>query len=295
MISQPVPLILGHNPLIGVDHLSQQRARDREQQFAEMSRLVELVRDSIRTGVRGLMVSTHSRVREILPQLAADEEIRSSLRLYPIIPYAADYVRKSNQSGLTSTIVEAVRAAGATSRVSMAARAALAGITRSPFGPLGSLVDAELLAFRGLNVDAVFLHNVLTDLLLGWRSGNVLAFFSRYVERKHGIRAGFVTMNYPTLTQTLVDHGVQRPLVLASFNSIGFQMNPSREACEAELGIERSDVIAMSILASGLLSPRDAAKYINQFPAIRSVVFGASTADHIRETSRLLLSPAAAS
>jgi len=287
VIERPVPLILGHNPLIGVDHLSQERGRDRQERFAETQRILDLIRSGADAGVDGLMLSTHQRVRELLPSLAADTDLRTRLHVYPIIPYVAGYVRRSNETGLTSTITEAVRQAARANIAVSATRALLAAVTRRPYGLLASLIDAELASFRGLRVDALFLHNVLTDLLLGWGAGEVLAFFARHVSERHGIRPGFVTMNYPRLVAELERAGVARPLVLASFNKLGFQMNPSKQACEDELRRGRSDVIAMSVFASGLLRPDEAADYVANLDGAESVVFGASTPEHITETSRL--------
>ena len=51
------------------------------------------------------------------------------------------------------------------------------------------LVDAELSMFKGVNVEAVFLQNVVTDLLLGLGMYDFFLSFSNYVvpERKPGI------------------------------------------------------------------------------------------------------------
>ena len=45
--------------------------------------------------------------------------------------------------------------------------------------------------------------------------------------------------------------------------------------------------IAMSVLASGAISPVEAFEWIAQFPRIESVVFGASTVGHIRDTKAI--------
>jgi hypothetical protein len=185
-------------------------------------------------------------------------------------------------------VLGSLERAGTGTKVALAFRTARAFLARDPFPLLGTLVDAELLPFGSLRVEAVILHNILTDLLLGWQSADTFRFFRQHVERKHRTRAGFATMNYPLLLDCLERWGLPRPLLFASFNPLGFQMNPSREACEQALASDRSDVVAMSVFAAGLVPPRDAAAYLRALGGISSVVFGASTAEHIRETRDLL-------
>ena len=45
--------------------------------------------------------------------------------------------------------------------------------------------------------------------------------------------------------------------------------------------------IAMSVFASGAIEPEEAFEWVAELPAIESVVFGASTAAHIRSTRRI--------
>jgi len=82
--------------------------------------------------------------------------------------------------------------------------------------------------------------------------------------------------------------GIKKPLIMASFNSAGFQMNPSREECERCLREYDVDVLAMSTLAAGYLKPKEAYEYLFSLPNIKSVVVGVSTKEHARETINLI-------
>ena len=42
----------------------------------------------------------------------------------------------------------------------------------------------------------------------------------------------------------------------------------------------------MSVMASGAIAPREALEYVCAQPHIRSIVFGASSRSHIRQTKR---------
>jgi hypothetical protein len=46
--------------------------------------------------------------------------------------------------------------------------------------------------------------------------------------------------------------------------------------------------IAMQVLAGGALKPQEAIEYLGNFPRIESVLFGASSKNHIIETKRLI-------
>ena len=61
-----------------------------------------------------------------------------------------------------------------------------------------------------------------------------------------------------------------------------------RAPYEETIATRRFRPIAMSVLASGALAPRDAIDYVCRQKNIRSIVFGASTRAHIEETKRLI-------
>ena len=82
----------------------------------------------------------------------------------------------------------------------------------------------------------------------------------------------------------LKDAGIENPLLMAPFNEIGFQMNPSKEEAEKTLKLIPSRTIAMSTLAAGYIHPKNAYKYLSSLSKIKSVVVGASTENHIKET-----------
>ena len=74
---------------------------------------------------------------------------------------------------------------------------------------------------------------------------------------------------------------------MTPFNSIGFQMSPSREACELCLsGLSDADVIAMSIMAGGYLNLDQAFQYLRTLPKLSGVAIGASSKEHAEETFR---------
>jgi hypothetical protein len=151
------------------------------------------------------------------------------------------------------------------------------------------LVDMELSMFRGLNVKVVFLQNVVTDLLLGMKLGPAFTNFADHIRQNHYAEAGFITMNLPALSGFLGQIGVSKPIICASVNKIGYLMNPDRESYERAIESETFRPVAMSLLASGAISPKEAVDYVLRLKPVESIVFGASSISHIEEMQRLVL------
>ncbi len=281
------PIILGHNQFIGVSHLSQDAARARVERFSDLERVGELLRFCVSEGVRGMMLSSHPRARDILDYLRA-EGLADSLNLYPLIPFAQGYVRRMNAVGMPGMLKEIALSAPWRTRASIAVEGGLGLARRDLTRLLGAFVDIEMLTFKGLETRAVFLHDAFVDLALALGAREQLEFFDGFVRRRYGLRPGYVTMNFPLLVGSFRRWGFDRPLVMTTFNSAGFQMNPSREACERALAERYAEVVAMSTLAAGYLKPAEAFRYVNSLPGIASVVVGVSTVEHARETFTLI-------
>jgi hypothetical protein len=95
-------------------------------------------------------------------------------------------------------------------------------------------------------------------------------------------------MNVPRLLDVLDRLGIDNPIVCANFNKIGFRMCGGIEAYEAAVAQRKFRPVAMSILASGAISPREAIEYVCSKPQIESLVFGASSRANIRQTKALI-------
>jgi len=138
---------------------------------------------------------------------------------------------------------------------------------------------------------SVILHDVFTDLSVSFEAAELITSFANMVTDKYHVRPGFATRNFSKFIDFASKCGLNldQIVVLTPFNKAGFQMNPSRGACEETLRRNTEvTVIAMSILAAGFLKLNDAMQYLHEQPLIKSFVVGASTQEHARETfSRL--------
>jgi hypothetical protein len=281
-------LILGHNQFFGVNHLSSARGVATEQYFSSTENVISLVRMAYKAGVTGLMLSTHERAKAIADALRKDPELSSGLHLHILLPYMAKYVRMANERGLVSMLEEILGQASWAERMAIGLKAGIGVVTKDLLAILAALIKIELLPFKELNVQSVFLHNSLTDMLTALRSKEVVEFFMKNIAEEHGATPAFCTLSAGLTMSFFRDIGLEAPAIMAPYNPAGFQMNPSRERCEQLLQEYPCHMVAMSVLAAGFVKPADAARYLSSIPGIDSVIFGASSPGHVTELSNVL-------
>lgn len=281
---QPDRILLGHNPFFGVDHLSSERGAERERLFADIRRALDVIRYARDAGAGGMMMSTHPRASLIAAAIREDGDLRDTFNIYILLPYMAKYVRAANEKGAVNVVVDTLSKASWKERVRMVKHGALGILKQDQATLLKAMIDAELLPFKGLSVKAVFLHNALSDMVAALKMDGILRLFHEYVREKHKVEPAFCTLSFSLLMERLAGAGIREPLVMAPFNAVGYQMNPSRGACESTLRKHKGRIIAMSTLAAGFLKPEEAFAYTASLPEVRSVIVGASTMEHIKET-----------
>jgi hypothetical protein len=161
-----------------------------------------------------------------------------------------------------------------------------------PAGMLKTYLDAELKGYlsikpKNATLQSVLLHEVLTDLCIGFRETHLLNLFAQHVRDNYHVKPGFVTYNLARSVRLFEEGGLSLKdiIIMTPFNSIGYQMSPSRESSETCLSnLSEGNVIAMSIMAGGFLSMDQAIYYIQRFPRLSGLAVGASTRQHAKET-----------
>ena len=161
-------------------------------------------------------------------------------------------------------------------------------VRKNPITAMKLLIDSEMKLLEGNKIQSVFLQNIATDLLLGLGMDDLLCEFADYLSSKYQLKAGFITMNHLKLAKALRNKGFERPMICSPINPIGFRMNPSQKIVEEELSSSYSFNIAMSIMASGAVSPVKSVNYLKELNGVDAVLFGASSKKHISETKALV-------
>jgi hypothetical protein len=284
-------IILGDNQFFGINHMSEEKARTLATRFKDVKAIIRVIDAAYECGVRAFMFNTHDRVEQICDHFRASPGRYADLRLYPSMPYAHKYANAVHEKGLVGALNAFVFSGRSAREVaSTVLRGGMSIINKDMIEIMKLLVDAEMRMFRGLNVPAIFLQNIVTDLLLGFGVKEVFTEYADHVRKTYGAEPAFNTMNMPALVDFLLACGIENPVVCASINKTGFLMTPGRREYEMALAQKPFTAIAMSILASGAISPREAVEYVCGLPNVRSIVFGASSREHIVQTVEMIRS-----
>jgi len=282
-------IIFGDNQFFGINHMSEEKAQAQAEQFKDINSIIRVVDFAYDCGICGFMFNTHDKVADLCNHFRANPHRYADLRLYPSMPYAHKYAGFVAEKGIVGALNNFLFADRSPAGVlSTIVRGGMTIITRNMMEVMKLLIDAEMRMFRDLNVRAVFLQNIVTDLLLGLGVKDVFIKFAAYIEEKYGVEPAFNTMNMPALVDFLLDCHIENPIVCSPINKIGYLMNPSREAYEETISTRPFRPMAMSILASGAIPPREAVEYVVSQENIRSIVFGASSKTHIQETKDMI-------
>jgi hypothetical protein len=222
----------------------------------------------------------------------SSDNIDTHFAIYPVLPYAAGYVRAINEKGIIGLITDIFSQLPVTEKAKLIVHGSISSLTFNPIGAMMAYIDSELSKIpRNTNIQSVLLHEVITDLGISFGAIEMFESFIRHTRDKWHVMPGFVTRNFPKLVSLLHEMNLSFSdiIIMAPFNSIGFQMNPSKESCEECLSkMENANVIAMSILAGGYLTLSDGVRYINNLPNIAGTVVGVSSVDHAERTFRNL-------
>lgn len=277
-------IIFGDNQFLGVNHMSEQTSIKQSQRFKTADDIFNVLEYVNEIGIKSFMFTTHDKLEPVLKRMSADSRF-NDFKLIPCMPYAHKYANSMVENGIFDAINKFVPG----NKLVAGLKGIGSAITANPVPVMKLLVDSEMKQLDGMNVESIFLLNIVTDLLLGFGMDDILGEYVEYIDRKYGVRAGFFTMNYTKLHDVLVNKlGIDKPLICSNINKIGFRMNPSQNDVESILSQNKSINIAMSVLASGAINPKEAIKYISSLEGVDSVLFGASSRGNIKNTKDLL-------
>jgi hypothetical protein len=278
-------ILFGDNQFFGVNHMSEEKARQQAIRFQDLGEIMRVLESAHELGAGGFMCTTHDRIAEVADHMRADPGKWAGFNMYPCMPYAHKYANAVTELGYFDALRKFLPKDGLVDTV---LRGSKAIATQDMSAIIGLLVDAEMKMFHDLETPVVFLQNVVTDLVIGLGAVDALAAFAQHVQKKYKAEPGFITMNVPMLLPMLDEAGVKNPIVCANVNKIGFRMSGGIEGYRRAAERYSPRVIAMSIFASGALSPREAIEWVLDEPYVQSIVFGASSRGNIDTTIRLI-------
>jgi hypothetical protein len=278
-------ILFGDNQFFGVNHMSEDKARAQAMRFQDTQAIIDVLDAAYAEGIRVFMCTTHGRIEEVCDHVRAHPERYKDFEFYPCMPYAHKYANAVTEHGMLEALKRFLPDEGAMGALLKGGMS----VARKDVDGIGELlIDAEMKMFAGLHTPVIFLQNVVTDLLLGLGFKHAFRVFADHIRQKFNAEPGFITMNTPMLLDMLEEVGIENPIICSNINKIGFRMCGGIELYEKTIATRRFRPVAMSVLASGAIAPREAIKYVCDQPKIESIVFGASSRANIRQTRELI-------
>lgn len=277
-------VLFGDNQFFAVNHASDEKARAQAIRFKDDAAIISVIDQAIDLGINTFMCTTHDRIASVCDHIRATPGNYKDFKIYPCMPYAHKYANAVTELGVMGAVRQYVpgNLFGTMAKGGMA-------LLKSDFNKIMQiLVDSEMKMFKGINTPVIFLQNVLVDMILGLKMNDVFKEYDNYVREKYNAEPGYITMNMPMLLDALESVGIKNPIICTSINKKGFRMAGGIEIYEKYLNEKESQIIAMQVLAAGSLQPKEAIEYLSHFPNLKSVLFGASSKSHIRETKELI-------
>lgn len=278
-------ILFGDNQFFGINHMSEEKARQQMMRFQDINAIAETLHAAHSAGVHGFACTTHERIIELVEIIKQEPNKWAGMRFYPGMPYAHKYANAITEHGYFDALKKFLPSGGL---LDAAIRGGKALIRRDIEGVATLLVDAEMKAFAGLETPVIFLQNVVTDLLLGLGFHDAFRIFADHVAERYKAEPGFFTMNLPMLLPALESVGLKNPIVCANVNKAAFRMSGGIEAYRQATAQRPARVIAMSVLASGAIPPREAIEWVVGEPYVESILFGASSRRNIENTVELI-------
>jgi hypothetical protein len=277
-------VLFGDNQFFGVNHMSEEKARAQAMKFADTESIMRVLDIAYSEGIKVFMCTTYDRIGEIVDIVKTNPDKYSDFEFYPCMPYAHKYANSVGEVG----IIETLKRFSPSGVIDTMLTGAMSVVTKDVNKLMKLLVDAEMKRFVGVKTPVIFLQNVVTDLILGIKGYHYFSEFNNYVKERYGAEAGFITMNLPMLVDVLAEQGIENPIVCANINKIGFRMCGGVELYKQIISEKKCRFVAMSVLASGAIPPREALEWVCDLEGLDSIVFGASSSANIRQTKHII-------
>jgi hypothetical protein len=277
-------VLFGDNQFFAVSHMSDEKSREQAIRFRDDASIIRVLDQAKEVGINTFMCTTHERIASVCDHIRSHPEKYRGFKIYPCMPYAHKFANAVTEYGYIGTIRKYVPG----NLFGSFAKGGLAYVRKDFISLMELLVDAEMKMFKGVETPVIFIQNVLVDLILGLKMFEVFREYDLYIRKKYNAEPGYITMNMPAMYDALDSVGIQNPIICSSINKIGFRMSGGTELYEKYLAEKTFRPIAMQVLAAGALRPKEAIEYLSRFKRIESVLFGASSKNHIQETKELI-------
>jgi len=274
-------LILGHNQFLGISHISEKNASEKDTKFSDPEKILEAVEAAYDCGFRYMIIESHPRMKAFMELYEKQKTFDMNFILQ--VPFVSGYVRQMAEGGIKGVAKEVISGTPKTTLIKTAF-ASVPKLIKKDYLSLGvKALDLEMSKYNDYDISGVLLHNIITDLLLSIDAEQAYCEYFDQAQKRFGVKAGLITLNLPLLINHLDDWGLTPSTIMSPINPYGFDMNPSKEEVEKCIREYKNELFAMNVLGGGSVTLDDAAKYINGLGTLGGVVIGASSKKHMEE------------
>ncbi len=274
-------LILGHNQFLGISHISEKNASERESRFSDPHRIFEIVQAASEFGFKQMIIESHPRMKQFMD--IYEKERTFDMEFILQVPHVSGYVRSMAEGGVNGVVREVISGARFT-ELAKAPFQLLPMLLRSDYLAMGiKALDIEMSKYSHYDISGVVLHNVITDVLLSLDAKEGFNEYRDRVRRRFGFDPGLITLNLPLLHSHLSEWKVIPNMLITPLNPFGFDMNPSKQAVENCVRESKYDIIGMNVLGGGSINLSAASTYLKNLEGLEGIVIGASTSKHLEE------------
>lgn len=274
-------LILGDNQFFGVNHADLKKAAITRELFSSHERITDFIKKSLSIGLDGFMINSNDVGFKVVEEF---DFKNNTAECHYSIPYPHKYAGMVNDSGmiaLVSFVLKQLRFRDVFSVLKFALSFNAAHLL-----PIIVRMEIPKSLPKG---SIVYLQNVITDLIMGLKSGDKL--LSAYINtiRSMGYKPGLITLNPVNLIEALKkSHAEDKVFLCFNINYSGFNVFPSvlkvEEAIADAKGATNWKLMGMSVFSSGSkgVSIIDSIEYIKSL-RLDYVVFGSSKLTNIQK------------
>ena len=97
-------ILFGDNQFFGVNHMSEEKARQQSIRFREDAAIIEVLDSAYDSGIRTFMCTTHDRMAAICDHIRADPARYRDFAFFPCMPYAHKYANSVTDVGVLETV-----------------------------------------------------------------------------------------------------------------------------------------------------------------------------------------------
>ena len=167
------------------------------------------------------MISTVDESKNLIEEINKDQDLKTNLNFFVLLPYINKYVRKTNELGIIGVLKETIN----NQNILKLGMDALSFISSADYKKIVSnLIDFEIKPFVNNNIKCVILHDSLTDILVALKKKDVLDFYDEYIKTNLIVKWLFLK-NLPQFLDLVGENSYKDTSILTHVNKIGYEMN----------------------------------------------------------------------